>query len=250
MVNMEKELMYNDEVKGVPEFSLAGSIQEGIKIEIDKAEVYRHLGYGREQDPRAGILSIVDDQVCKAYEFINPAAYYTINPITSVGSPEVSVGELHFTSHNLAQVFSGCSQAAIFVVTIGKALEMEVDQLTKEGSILSALVLDTVGSVAVEKVADELESMFRDFAAAKGGKISWRYSPGYCDWDIAQQKELFRGLDGNPIGVNLTDACSMKPRKSISGIIGGGEFCSVFSACRSCNRKNCPNRREEFLAND
>jgi cobalamin-dependent methionine synthase I len=134
----------------------------------------------------------------------------------------------------------------IFVVTIGEALENEVSQLTKEGSILKASVLDTVGSVEVEKVADWLESMIRDVAAANGAKVSWRYSPGYCDWDITQQKELFRGLDGKSVGVSLTDTCLMVPRKSISGVIGMGESCNTFSACRFCNRKNCPERREEF----
>ena len=227
-------------------FSLTRTIQEDIKVEIDKVEVHQRLGYEREQYPRPGVLSLADSQIHEAYEFIKPAAYYTIKPITSVGDSKISVDGLLFTSHHLAQVFSGCSQAAIFAVTIGEALERKVARLAKEGLILKASVLDAVGSVAVEKVADWLESMLRSNAAANGDKVGWRYSPGYCDWDIAQQKELFRGLDGKSIGVSLTDTCLMIPRKSISGIIGMGESCNTFSACHFCNRKGCPYRREEF----
>jgi len=234
------------ELKESIELGSSRTIKKGIKIEIDEVEVHRHLGYEREQCLRSGVSSLVDSQIRTAYKFIKPAAYYTIKPIMDVGDSKVSADGLLFTSHNLARVFSGCSQAAIFVVTIGEALEKEVAQLTKEGEILKAAVLDAVGSVAVEKVADWLESMIRSITATNGNKVGWRYSPGYCDWDITQQKELFRGLDGNSIGVNLTGTCLMMPRKSISGIIGMGEYCNTFSACHFCGKKNCPNRREEF----
>ena len=220
---------------------------ENIKIEMDRVDVHRYLGYEKEEYLRSGVLSLVDSQIRKAYEFIKPVAYYTIKPITGVGNSRISsVDGLLFTSRKLAQVFSHCNKAAIFVVTIGESLEQEVSRLTKEGLILRASVLDAVGSVAVEKVADWLESVIKNIAASNGDKASWRYSPGYCDWDITQQKELFRGLDSKSTGVNLTDTCLMVPRKSISGIIGMGKSCNTFSACRFCSRKNCPNRREEF----
>ncbi len=227
-------------------FSLTRTIKKGIKLELDEVEIHRRLGYEKEQYLRPEISSLIDSQIRKAREFLKPTAYYTIKPLTGVGNSTISVDGLLFTSRNLARVFSGCSQAALFVVTIGEALEEEVTQLTKEGSVLKASVLDTVGSVAVEKVADWLECMIRSSAAANGDEVGWRYSPGYCDWDIPQQKELFRGFDGDFIGVSLTDTCLMIPRKSISGIIGIGKSCSTFSACHFCNRKGCPYRREEF----
>jgi len=228
-------------------FGLTKIIQKGIKIEIDKVAIHGYLGYEREQYPRPQVLSLVDSQIRKAYDRIKPVAYYTLKPITSVGNSRISVDGLVFTSRKLARIFSGCSQAVIFVVTIGEELEKEVAQLTKEGLILKASVLDAVGSVAVEKVADWFDSMIGSLAAANGDKVSWRYSPGYCDWDIAQQKELFRGLDGKPTEVNLTDTCLMVPRKSISGIMAMGKSCNTFSACRFCNKKSCPDRREEFV---
>jgi Methionine synthase I, cobalamin-binding domain len=145
-------------------------------------------------------------------------------------------------------MFSGCSQAAIFLATIGEELEGRVAQLMKEGSMLEALIADSIGSAAVEKVADWFENEIRIMAVEKGDKVGWRYSPGYCDWDIMQQKDLFRVFDSKSIGVNLTSECLMVPRKSISGIMGIGKFCITSSACRFCNKKDCPTRREEFIA--
>jgi cobalamin-dependent methionine synthase I len=156
------------------------------------------------------------------------------------------VDGMTFSSLRIAPTFSGCSQVAIFVATIGGRLEERVAQLMKEGLMLEALIMDIIGSVAVEKVAGWLENMIRNVAAENGSKIGWRYSPGYCDWDITQQRELFRAFDGKSIGINLTRECLMIPRKSISGIVGIGESCITYSACRCCNKKNCPTRREEF----
>lgn len=221
-------------------------LEKDTKVEIDTIDVYRYLGYESEQYPRPRVLSLVESQIYEAYAFIKPAAYYTIKPIMSVENSKIAVDGLLFTSRNLARVFSNCGQAAIFVVTIGEALEKKVAQLTKEGLILKASVLDAVGSVAVEKAANRLENMIRSIAVENGDKVGWRYSPGYCDWAITQQKELFRGLDGKSIGVNLTNTHLMVPRKSISGIIGMGKSCNIFSACRFCGRENCPHRREEF----
>jgi hypothetical protein len=105
-------------------------------------------------------------------------------------------------------------------------------------------VLDAVGSEAVEEVTCLLEGRLRERAMAGDAKISLRYSPGYCDWDITQQKALFRAFDGNSLRVKLTEGCLMIPRKSVSGIIGIGLDHSItLSPCLSCNKKDCPSRR-------
>ena len=46
-----------------------------------------------------------------------------------------------------------------------------------------------------------------------------RYSPGYCGWHITGQKMLHENLQSRDIGITLTEAFSMKPMKSMSGVI-------------------------------
>jgi cobalamin-dependent methionine synthase I len=135
---------------------------------------------------------------------------------------------------------------AIFLATIGSRLEDGVSQLMSKRQILKATILDAVGSEAAEKTACYIEDRVRELASSNGAEITLRYSPGYCDWDITQQRVLFEAMDSAPLGVELTEECLMVPRKSVSGIIGVGRFESKilrFSPCRFCTKRDCPSRR-------
>jgi hypothetical protein len=75
----------------------------------------------------------------------------------------------------------------------------------------------------------------------KGGlHITNRYSPGYCDWDIREQKKLFELLPENFCGISLLDSMLMKPIKSISGFIGIGSNVTFNRyTCNYCKDRNC-----------
>jgi cobalamin-dependent methionine synthase I len=67
-----------------------------------------------------------------------------------------------------------------------------------------------------------------------------RYSPGYCDWDITEQKKLFGLLPAVFCGISLTESMLMKPIKSISGIIGIGKEVSFKRySCNYCKDNHC-----------
>jgi cobalamin-dependent methionine synthase I len=132
------------------------------------------------------------------------------------------------------------------VVTIGKYLEETTAQLAKDGLILQATVLDAIGSDAVEKVADFVQDRIKEMAETQGLVTSQRFSPGYCDWNVGQQRMLFYALTGNTLGVRLTGECLMIPQKSISGIIGIGPPNSNvedYNPCKTCTKRDCPGRR-------
>jgi cobalamin-dependent methionine synthase I len=136
---------------------------------------------------------------------------------------------------------------AIFLVTIGKYLEETSFQLARDGLILQATVLDAIGSNAVEKVAGFAQARIKEIVKAEGRVTSQRFSPGYCDWNIGQQRMLFYALTGNTMGVRLTGECLMIPQKSISGIIGIGPFnanVENYNPCKTCKKQNCPGRRQ------
>jgi cobalamin-dependent methionine synthase I len=135
---------------------------------------------------------------------------------------------------------------AIFLVTIGKYLEETAFQLARDGLILQATVLDAIGSDAVEKVADFAQDRIKEVAKARGLVTSRRFSPGYCDWNIGQQRMLFYALTGNTVGIRLTGECLMIPQKSISGIIGIGpsiDNVENYNPCKTCTKQDCPGRR-------
>ena len=74
----------------------------------------------------------------------------------------------------------------------------------------------------------------------------WRFSPGYCDWNVNQQEMIFKILNDDTAGVSLTDDCLMIPGKSVSGIIGigdAGSHVEDYNPCVTCIKEECPGRR-------
>jgi len=218
-----------------------------VEIEIDKDEVCRHLGYGKDQGPNSSISSLIDEEIEEAYGLIQPSCFYEITDISRIRKPRVMLNDgLTITSEVLSLVLSRCQQVAIFVANIGRSLEERVAQLMKEGQILRATILDAIGSEVAEKTACYLQDKVRELANSNGAEVTLRYSPGYCDWDITQQRVLFQAMNSAPLGVNLTEECLMVPCKSVSGIIGLGHFEKwqlKYSPCRFCTQMDCQSRR-------
>ena len=218
-----------------------------VEIEIDKDEVCRYLGYGKDQGPTSSISSLIDEEIEEAYNLIEPLCFYQLVDIKRVRNPWVILEDgSRITSEVLSRVLSRCRQVAIFVANIGRSLEERVAQLMKEGQILRATILDAVGSEVAEKTACYLQDKVRELAISDGSEVTLRYSPGYCDWDITQQRVLFQAMNSAPLGVNLTEECLMVPRKSVSGLIGLGHFEKWqlrYSPCRFCTQMDCQSRR-------
>ena len=219
-----------------------------VDIEIDKKQVCHYIGYDDDQNLSARIASLIDDYAEHAHSLINPLFSYVIKDVEwARGSISIIEGSVIFKSRIIARLLECCPQVAIFVVTIGKYLEETAFQLARDGLILQATVLDAIGSDAVEKVADFAQDRIKEVAKAQRLVTSRRFSPGYCDWNIGQQRMLFYALTGDTVGIRLTGECLMIPQKSISGIIGiGPSKANVenYNPCKTCRKKDCPGRRQ------
>ena len=218
-----------------------------VDIEIDKKQVCHYIGYEDDQNVSVRISSIIDDYAEHAHSLINPLFSYVIKDVEwARGSISLIEGSIIFKSRIVTRLLERCTQVAIFLVTIGKYLEETSFQLARDGLILQATVLDAIGSNAVEKVAGFAQARIKEIVKAEGRVTSRRFSPGYCDWNIGQQRMLFYALTGNTMGVRLTGECLMIPQKSISGIIGIGPLnanVENYNPCKTCKKQNCPGRR-------
>jgi hypothetical protein len=221
--------------------------RDDVDIEIDKKQVCHSIGYNDNYKLSAHISSLIDDYVEHAHYLINPLHSYIIKDVEwARGSISLIEDSIIFKSKIIARLLEHCSQVAIFLVTIGKYMEETTFQLANDGLILQATVLDAIGSDAVEKVADFVQDRIKEMAEVQGLVTSRRFSPGYCDWNIGQQRMLFYALTGNTLGIRLTGECLMVPQKSISGIIGIGpstDNVENYNPCKTCTKQDCLGRR-------
>jgi hypothetical protein len=89
-----------------------------------------------------------------------------------------------------------------------------------EEQFLEGLLLDTAGWVAVDALARILRGRLASDARVRGWRLTHRMAPGYADWGLEEQRTVFSAFGEDALPIQLTEACVMLPRKSISGIYG------------------------------
>ncbi len=136
------------------------------------------------------------------------------------------------------------TQVALFLCTAGEDFTRMTNALNEQGDIMEAFILDAIGSLTVEKAMDKIQESLKFSVESQELKISNRYSPGYCNWPLTDQKPLFDLIGQKPIGIELSDSCLMTPRKSVSGLIGiGSQLKHHKYGCEICNNANCIYRK-------
>ncbi len=84
-----------------------------------------------------------------------------------------------------------------------------------------ASFLNAIGAAAVENVCDRLNEELRQLAADEGKSLRPRYSPGYGDYNLENQRGIFDLLTPSKhIGLTLKDNLIMVPEKSVTALIG------------------------------
>jgi len=216
------------------------------EFDIDTEQVFNNMGYGTDGVPSARIESLVKEYADNISHLVEPSYSYVIRDINSVRGSRVFIeGSVTFRSNIIAELLEQCQKVAVFVLTIGGRLGEVVRQLSEDGLMVQAAVLDAIGSDAAETLAHVVQDIVGKEAEAEGLGISQRFSPGYCDWRVSQQKMVFRAMGDDTASVRLTDGCLMIPQKSISGIIGIGSRDKVesYNPCPTCKKRDCIGRR-------
>jgi hypothetical protein len=168
------------------------------------------------------------------YRFFSNVEVLRSERLIKIGGLELNVGKI------VSSQLKKSTAAILFLFTAGPGISDLSKKLMADGSLMEGYVYDSLGSVTVEKAIDKMEEIVKAEFAAQGLGISNRYSPGYCNWDVAEQQKLFTLLPENFCGVRLTHSSLMKPIKSVSGIIGvGSDLKQKGYTCDWCNDQNC-----------
>ena len=137
---------------------------------------------------------------------------------------------------------------AVFTATIGIEFDQFIKKLKDEDDILRVFVADAVGSVLAEATVSYLMHKLEGIAMKENMKISNNYSPGYCDWFLAEQKKLFSLFPEGSTHITLTDSSLMLPVKSVSGIVAMGKNVKRREyGCDICKMENCIKNKKKQL---
>lgn len=139
---------------------------------------------------------------------------------------------------------AGASEIALFICTAGAAFTDLSHAYQQNGDFLEAFVVESIGSATVENAMDKVQHCLEEEVSREEKKITNRYSPGYCEWPLSGQRDLFAYIGDHPTGITLNESCLMQPIKSVSGIIGIGDAVKKRPyGCEICNSATCVYRR-------
>lgn len=202
--------------------------------------------FGRFSDPKHRRNDNLNN-VLRA--LVSPALAYEIKKIERIEKNTVYLeNEISFSTSILAKVLEHCKEMVFFIVTIGSAVENEAARLNNDGRLTESYILDRLGSLTAEYIVNTFCNNMKRHYKNKGFGTTLRFSPGYCDWQITEQKKLFLLLDTERVGVTLTESCLMHPRKSISGVFGLFPLTNrgaipPYNPCLHCRKTECNGRR-------
>lgn len=212
------------------------------EIKVEEKNILRLLGY--ESDHIEPFISeTIQHRIAASKGMIAAIGGFTIRHLSSIVPADGLLIVDDETFHIEKIVASHLKKAefiALFAVTIGKDLENHSEELFSHGEMLDGYVVNLIASEAAESAAEFIHHHIRDLALASHLHVTNRYSPGYCNWNVAEQFKLFRFFPESFTDISLTESALMNPVKSVSGIIGIGEHVRFNRyKCAICNDKHC-----------
>jgi len=221
------------------------------QIVIPESEVLRYLGYKAKLNQLpTQLMTILDEELGNAEQYCNYQAIYRILPVQAQQGSQITLADGKAITSTKLSTFLACADyVAVLAATIGGRIEELVDTAFAKGEYTRAIVIDAIGSAAVEALADAVTARIAKEAAQKGYGITARYSPGYGDWSLAAQKDIINWLAADKIlGITLTTAAMLVPQKTITAVIGlMKQAIKLPAKCQACIMDTCDfkNERDE-----
>ena len=217
-----------------------------LPLAIDPDEVLRFQGYKKGRDVATpDVRALLEEALAEGRRLMAPRAVARWAPVARVDAGMLEIEGETLVIPRIGALWGPVTDVAAVVCTIGEALEQRVAELWDARELPLASMLDSVGSGAVESLAEHVNDLLCQ-QGLPGLRVTNRISPGYADWDVAEQPKLFRLGPADAIGVTLNAACVMTPGKSISLLVGAGAEARVdhyFTQCARCWMRDCAYRR-------
>jgi hypothetical protein len=205
-------------------------------------EIEELMGFGPGQSPEPFPELISEGMALAAPVCYGTGGYKIFSSVhVDLRHQTISIGnEVFHPGKTVTGMLKNATHAALFLCTAGPDISALAREKSTDGNEMMAYVLDVIGSIATNKTAEMLLGKIKDEAAVSGMGITDSFSPGYCNWNVSEQKILFSLLPDCFCGISLSENSMMTPVKSVSGITGiGSGLYQKGHQCDWCTDTNC-----------
>jgi hypothetical protein len=195
----------------------------------------------RKRSPR--IVEAAERALEEGGALLEPLTLYRQLDVTELRHEQLVLEKGLKLTGKLVSTHLGSAKCVVLILcTVGEALETYASDVSGN-DIVYGLALDGVGSAAVEALANTACNHFDRQANEQGLQSSIPISPGMVGWTVEKgQPEVFSILEPEQVNVNLSEYGLIKPRKSLTMVMGFGpkmnaagrtcDFCAMRETCQ------------------
>lgn len=208
---------------------------------VNRREILRYAGAGKETPE---LCALLNEALAEAEPLLSGKVCWLEFPLARQENV-LDLGFAKSESAALKRNLCGCDRIVVFAATVGLGLDRLIARYGRV-SPAKALLLQAVGAERIEGLCNVFCELICREAQSAGQRTAPRFSPGYGDFPLQMQTDIFRVLDcSRKIGLTLNDSLLMSPSKSVTAIIGLGPHaaCGQPTGCSSCGKADCVYRR-------
>jgi hypothetical protein len=228
-----------------------------IPLSLKTGAILRRQGIGGRAKLRPEIKGMIQELLAglENEHLLEPAASYEYYRVSGMNSSQISMeGGKSVNGPALPAILPESRELVVLIGTIGPKLEKRASGYTQKGEALRGMLLDGIGSAAVDTLVAKVIKIISAEASRRGYEVSSPVNPGMPGFPMSEQWNLVELAKAHEIGVSLTQSGILVPRKSTSMVIGVGPRMTRWTQAEVCARcslnKTCPYKIDSGVDDD
>jgi len=226
------------------------------RVDVDSTEYTRLLGFPRGHVLEGRARDLADWARTWYATHGRPWVYARETGDVTLGDEAVLAEGVPLASPRLHRTLADAGAHAIVFVAVsaGPELEEQARRAWLEEKPDEYFFLEMFGSAVVEHLTTSVGARLCEWADRHGMSVLPHYSPGYPEWDIADQARLFALLpsDALPGPIEVFESGMLRPKKSLLAVFGLTRHLdrvgrlSDLVPCQACSFAPCQFRRVPY----
>jgi hypothetical protein len=221
-------------------------------VHVDPAEYKRLLGYPRDFEWEGRSRELAEWAQAWYAENGHPWIYARQAENLALDGDAIRIEGANFVTKRLLDTLSRAQADGAVLVAVGAGTEVDcaTRQLWHEEKPDEYFFLEMYGSAVVEHLVAAAGARLCGWAEERGMAVLPHYSPGYPEWDVADQPRLLHLIHGSlPCPVHALDSGMLSPKKTLLAVFGlthqttGLARLTDLIPCANCSLPACQYRR-------
>jgi len=199
------------------------TLLKNIVVSPPLAKIYQRLGFRKATSQISSKTQKETDHIiAQATSLISLSGSFLRLSINDNSSGKIILaGDVTFQSKKLSVFLRNCKEAVLMGATAGDEIMEAIKEKSAQGDLQAAVIYDATASemadAALDWIMDYINQLIR---RERKTLLPRRFSAGYADFDLSNQKIIHRLLALEKIGVQITSECILLPEKSVTALSG------------------------------